>query len=109
MLLMLNREHFPRNAVALGVPESFLAAADTNSLLRNGTSKMASLDELTVEIAERFDLASKAPALDQEMGLISAQPGSMGGFLNTVKAAPSKTGQPHGQATPIPGRFWWWR
>ena len=49
---------------------------------------MARLDELTDDIAERFDLGPKAPALVQEvLGLISAQPGGIGGFLNKVEAA----------------------
>jgi outer membrane protein OmpA-like peptidoglycan-associated protein/uncharacterized protein YidB (DUF937 family) len=49
---------------------------------------MARLDELTDDIAERFDLGPKAPALVQEvLGLISAQPGRIGGFLSKVKAA----------------------
>jgi hypothetical protein len=49
---------------------------------------MARLDELTDDVAERFDLGPKAPALVQEvLGLISAQPGRIGGFLNKVEAA----------------------
>jgi outer membrane protein OmpA-like peptidoglycan-associated protein/uncharacterized protein YidB (DUF937 family) len=49
---------------------------------------MARLDELTDDIAERFDLGPKAPALVQEvLGLISAQPEGIGGFLNKVEAA----------------------
>src|SRR5271157_4700574 len=60
----------------------------TSGLLRDGASKMASLDGLTEDIAERFDLGLKAPALVQEvLGFISAQPGSIGGFLDKVKAA----------------------
>lgn len=49
---------------------------------------MVTLDELTEEIAERFDLGPKAPALVQEvLGLISAPPGGIGGLLDKVKAA----------------------
>jgi hypothetical protein len=48
---------------------------------------MARLDELTDDVAEPFDLGPKAPALVQEvLGLISAQPGRIGGFLNKVAA-----------------------
>ncbi len=49
---------------------------------------MASLDGLTKDIAERFDLGLKAPALVQEVsGLISPQPENFGVFLAKVKAA----------------------
>ncbi|MDQ6704244.1 MAG: OmpA family protein [Pseudomonadota bacterium] len=49
---------------------------------------MAILDELTEEIAVRFDLGPKARALVQEVsGLIAAQPGGIGGFLDKFRAA----------------------
>lgn len=50
---------------------------------------MAGWDELTDDIAERFDLGLKeVRALIREvLGLIDAQPGGMGGFLDKAKAA----------------------
>jgi uncharacterized protein YidB (DUF937 family) len=50
--------------------------------------KMPTFDDLTEEIAARFDLGPKARALVQEvLGLIAAQPGALGGFLNKFLAA----------------------
>ena len=49
---------------------------------------MAILDELTDEIAVRFDLGLKARALVQEVvDLIAAQPRGIGGFLDMFRAA----------------------
>ncbi len=49
---------------------------------------MAILDQLTEEIAVRFDLGLKAPAFVQEVSaLIVAQPGGIGGFLDKFRAA----------------------
>jgi OOP family OmpA-OmpF porin len=49
---------------------------------------MAILDELTDEIAVRFDLGPKARALVQEVAdLIAAQPGGIGNFLDKFRAA----------------------
>ena len=50
---------------------------------------MAGWDELTDDIAERFDLGLKeVRALIREvLDMIAAQPGGMGGFLDKAKAA----------------------
>jgi uncharacterized protein YidB (DUF937 family)/TolA-binding protein len=49
---------------------------------------MATFDELIQEIDSRYSLGPKAGPLVQEtLGLISGQPGGMGGFLDRFKAA----------------------
>jgi uncharacterized protein YidB (DUF937 family) len=49
---------------------------------------MATFDELIQEIESRYSLGPKASPLVQEtVGLISGQPGGMGGFLDRFKAA----------------------
>jgi hypothetical protein len=50
---------------------------------------MAGWDELTDDIAERFDLGLKeVRALIREvLDMIAAQPGGVGGFLGKAKAA----------------------
>ena len=70
---------------------------------------MASLDGLTKDIAERFDLGLKAPALVQEvLGLIFPQPENFGVFLAKVKAAgleekaASWFGSPYPMALSVP-------
>jgi OOP family OmpA-OmpF porin len=49
---------------------------------------MAILDELTEEIAVRFDLGLKARALVQELSnVIASEPGGIGGFLDKFRAS----------------------
>jgi len=67
---------------------------------------MASLDGLTKDIAERFDLGLKAPALVQEvLGLISPQPENFGVFLAKVRPPALKKRQPHGSAALTHGAY----
>src|SRR3984893_8474787 len=57
-------------------------------LARRRRGKMATLDKLIQEIDSRYRLGSKACRLVQEtLGLITGQPGGIGDFLNTFKAA----------------------
>ena len=49
---------------------------------------MANLDKLIQEINSRYRLGSKAcPLVQETLGLITGQPGGIGDFLNTFKAA----------------------
>jgi uncharacterized protein YidB (DUF937 family) len=55
---------------------------------RRRRGKMATFDQLIQEIESRYSLGPKArPLVHETLGLISGQPGGIGGFLDRFKAA----------------------
>ncbi|MGA7384738.1 MAG: YidB family protein, partial [Methylocella sp.] len=55
---------------------------------RRRRGKMATFDELIQDIGSQYSLGTKArPIVQETLGLITGQPGGMGGFLDRFKAA----------------------
>lgn len=82
------RELSPGEAIIYYRIEIIACGRQEQRFLRDRAKKMAILDELTEEIAVRFDLGPKARALVEELSaLIAAEPEGTGGFLDKFRDA----------------------